>query len=263
MLNKTLLALFTLTAFNAQAWIIQSGDADTWLLNLKAKPSVYTEMNKYFEENDPQTDATPYIKSFIPAVHQALVAEAQNSIPQLVDQSQCQSMTKISYPKAITHQYGFKSKINFEKEILKIQSYNCLGKLNVHKVFETLMSAEFQKEAVDGMKEVTVDQKTNQICQRISMFPLGTTNFCFTQNILLNDNQYIIHSYNEENNDSPSIVAYFREAITVITQLENSEVSIYNLALGRGPDLPFHSIVEKIVSRQQNKIFNALTKEAQ
>lgn len=263
MWTRFLPTLLVLSSFNAQAWIIQSNDnTREWLLQQQPKTSVYQEMNKYFTENDPKTDAKPYIKSFISNVHQSLVTEADNSLAHKLNEPSCKSATKISYPKSLTSQYNFKSKVNFEKEIIKIQSYDCLGQLNVHRVFDVLMSPDFQKDAVDGMKAASADQKNNRVCQRISLFPFGTSSVCFTQNVLLKGNQYVIHSFNEENINNPSAIAYYRDSITVITQLKNGEVSIYNLGYARGPDLPFHSVVESVIKKQQKTLIEKLIQQA-
>lgn len=254
-----LISIFLITfAVTAQAWIIQSGDSKQWLAKQKAVPSVYEEMNKYFLETDPKSHAMPYVKSFIPFMHTQIVNEAEISLTKKLNKLTCSAETNISYPGILTKEFDFQSKRDFEKEILKIQSYDCLGKLNLDKVFATLMSEKFQKEAVDGLKQIKTNQQTNQVCQVVSIFPFGTTNFCFTQNVLATGKQYLIHSYNEQNIQNPSAPAYYREAITVISQLPTGEISIYNLAYARGPDLPFHSVVKSMIATKQELFIQKL-----
>lgn len=242
----------------AQAWLEKSGDVHSWLAEQRPKNSVYIEMNKYFSKNDPETDARPYIQSFVNYIHNTIISEADTSLKQKLSQEVCKNQTQISFPEKITQQYSFKSKLKFEKQIVKVQSYDCLGNADARHVFETLLSAKFQLQTIDGMKATSADQSTNRTCQTISLFPLGTSNTCFTQNILSNPGQYVIHSFNEENINNPSAPVYFRESIVVITQLKNGNVSIYTLSYGRGPDLPFHGIVEKVIYKQQKKLIDNL-----
>lgn len=244
---------------SAQAWVTESGNIYHWLAAQKPKNSVYTEMNKYFTENDPGTNAQPYVRSFIDSVHRAMISEADASLQRKLGQEKCTSQTQISFPEKVTQQYSFKSKVMFEKQIVKVQSYDCLPQTDAKLVFETLLSEKFQLKTINGIKSVSADESTNRVCQTISLFPLGTSKTCFTHNILSNPGQYVIHSFNEENINNPSAPAYFRETIVVITQLKNNEVSIYTLNYGRGPDLPFHGIVEKIIYKQQQQLIKNLT----
>lgn len=261
----TLLSVAISSAFQAKAWVINTAKINPfdWLLQQTAKPSVYHEMSQFFIQRDPETDARNYVNSFIPSMHQMMVHEAKASLDKKLNEPSCKPALNISYPVQVTQQYDFPSKINFEQEIIKIQTYDCLGKLDLHKVFETLMSEEFQKVSIDGLKGIKTDQSTNEFCQNISMFPLGRSNVCFKQNILFSGRQYILHSYNDENIDQPTVPVYYREAISVITQLPNGEVSLYNLGYGRGPDLPFHSLIEKLVLRQHKSVMQSLVRMAQ
>lgn len=256
---KSIFVILSFFSFSAQAWIIEKGDPSYWLMAQKPVPSVYTEMNQYFTDFFPATNAEAYIHHFITSMHSSLVNEAESALSKKLKEPSCKSDIKVSYPEILTKGHESKGARSFELEVLKIQSYDCLGKIDLHKVFNTLMSDQFQKDSIDGLELIETNKKPNQVCQKVSIFPFGTSHFCFTQHILATPNQYIIHSFNEENVDEPSAPAYYRETVTVFTKLSNDEVSVYNLAYARGPDMPGHFIVKKVLtSRQQKSIQNLI-----
>ena len=259
---KPLFIILTTFCVTAQAWVIDKGDSSKWLVSRAPAPSVYSEMNKYFIDYHPGTDARAYVSHFITSMHVSLVNEAEYTLAKKLKETTCSSDIKVTFPETLTQGYNFQGQHEFESEVLKIQSYDCLGKLNLHTVFETLMSDAFQRKTIDGLKFILSNQKNNQVCQKVSIFPLGTSHYCFTQHILATSNQYIIHSYNEANIEQPSAPAYFREAVTIFTQLPNGEVSVYNLAYARGPDLPVHSIVKKVITQRQQTSIQDLIETA-
>lgn len=262
-MKKYLLPLLILTTTaSAQAWQVQTNANENWLLQQKAKPSVYSEMNKYFIENDPSNNALGYVLSFVPALHKLIVGETKSAIALKLSASDCNSSTEVSFPETLTNQHSFSSKNEFEESFLKVQSYACLGKLNLDKVFETLMSEAFQRKAINGLKDISVNPKDNRACVETSIFGLGTSRYCLTKNVLRTKNQYIIHSFNEENVSEPSAPIYFKETINVLTQLPNGEVSIYNLMYARGPDLSFRSIVKSKATQQQEAVTHLLIEMA-
>lgn len=262
-MKKYLLPLLILsTTASAQAWQVQTNANENWLLQQKAKPSVYSEMNKYFIENDSSNNAFGYVENFVLALHKLMVGETKAAISSKLSASACHSSTEVSFPERLTTQYNFSSKKEFEDSFLKVQSYACLGKLNLDKVFETLMSEAFQRKAINGLKNISVNQKDNRACVETSIFGLGTSRYCLTKSVLRTKNQYIIHSFNEENISDPSAPIYFKETINVLTQLPSGEVSYYNLMYARGPDLSFRSIVKSKATQQQEAVTHLLIEMA-
>lgn len=259
---KKLIILASLSVSTANAWQVQKSQDQNWLLLLKAQPSVYEEMNKFFVKNDGAYNASAYIESFIPTLHRAMVSEANSSLLAKTSQATCSNTTEVSFPELLTTKYKFSGKDDFERNFLKVQSYTCLGKLNLDKVFETLMSEAFQQKAINGLKKISSNQNTNNVCVETQIFGLGTSRYCLTKNVLRTQNQYIIHSYNEENVSKPTAPIYFKETINVLTQLSNGEVSFYNLMYARGPDLAFRGMVKKKATKQQEAVTQLLIEMA-
>jgi len=243
----------------SHAWVIDRGDFNTWFNNLSPKNSVYTELEKYFVDQDMNSkaaDVQSYIQNFVLTNHQSF----KNSVLQLLQNSsssnlKCHSDSEIDFPENITN---IKIGEDFESQALRIETMDCLGKIDHNKVFSTLMSDAFQKKSVSGLQDMQSDQSNNLVCQKTSIFPIGKSSYCFTQNIWQNENTYVIQSFNETNNNGASSPVYFREVFTVIKKTSSGEVFIYNLAIGRGPDLPFHSIVKATVRNQQQSMIQQL-----
>jgi len=124
------------------------------------------------------------------------------------------------------------------------------------------MSEAFQRKVINGLKTISVTPSNNRACVETSIFGLGTSRYCLTKNVLRTKNQYIIHSFNEENIADPSAPIYFKETINVITQLASGEISLYNLMYARGPDLSFRSVVKSKAKKQQDAVTTLLRQDA-
>jgi hypothetical protein len=263
---KTKILLFTVilaASQNSYSWNISTDTFSNWSSALQPAPGVYTELAQYFKDqdiNETSAEVQKYLPAFTLQIHQDFLQKV-NSI--LVDSEnpnlKCSSQTEINFPNRITN---FKIGADFESEALNVESMDCLGKLDINKVFTTLMSDEFQKKSVNGLDQIITDESTNQVCQKTSVFPIGKSDYCFTQNIWKDESTYVIQSFNELNRNNPTAPVYFREVFTIIKQLTSGEVFIYNVVMGRGPDLPFHSFVIKKVKSQQQDMIQQLIRDA-
>ncbi|AZZ37740.1 hypothetical protein CIK05_13345 [Bdellovibrio sp. qaytius] len=207
-------------------------------------------MSQFFaKEKSPETKA--YVESFIPTMHTKIVNEAQASVEGKIARSSCSSSSDISFPESLTSKVHFDSKDEFEANFIKVATYDCLGKVNINKVFETLMSESYQRKAINGLQSIKLNQAENQTCVEVHIFGLGSSHYCVTQDILRTENQYIIHSYNDDNIGSPDTPIYFKETITVITQLPSGDASIYTLMYARGPELSFRGVIHSKIEEQQ------------
>lgn len=258
--KKIALLSFLIGAQNALAWNVQQEDLASWLNQLSPKPSVYQEMQKFFiKQGSASTESQQYIVAFVQQIHNDLSARAaqtyQNSLnPNL----KCKNSSDVEFPGKVTaNKLGSK----FESEALRIETMDCLGKLDHHKVFQTFLSDQFQLNSVTGLKKIKSNQSVNQICQATDVFLVGKSSYCFTQNIWADESTYVIQSFNETNDLGVEAPVYFREVFTIIKKMHNGEVFIYNVALGRGPDLPLHFVVKSTVKSEQAKAIEAL-KEA-
>ena len=253
---KTALVGLVLFSQNALAWNIQQGELANWLNQLAPKPSVYQEMQKYFGQGASSAAVSNYITGFVGHVHQSFIEKVTQNYQNSSNVNlKCKNSSAVDFPEVITSmKFGSK----FESEALSVETMDCLGKLDHHKVFQTFLSDAFQVNSVTGLVNVKSNQATNQVCQATDVFPVGKSSYCFTQNIWADASTYIIQSFNETNNPGAEAPVYFREVFTVIKKMPNGEVFIYNLALGRGPDLPLHFVVKSKVKSEQAKAINAL-----
>lgn len=264
MKNKSILLILAIfTSITAQAWNIEDGNSHDWLHSLEAQHSVYTEMNKYFTGKNASDLSSEYIQNFIPQMHSKISNEAGNFIHHLNNASECEASINVSFPKQLTSGHIFNSKQSFESNFLKVESNACLGKLNIDKVFATLMSADFQKVAINGFERLhKLDKNTNEVCLETDIFGLGKSSYCVIKKVLRTDNQYFIHSYNTYNANDVDTTIYFKETINVITEMENGEISLYNLMYARGKNLSFTGIVRSKTEEQQEKVSELLMKMA-
>lgn len=254
---KTAVIGLFLFSQNVFAWNIQQGELATWLNQLSPQPSVYQEMQKFFgKQGGSSAGVQNYITAFVGQVHESFITKVtQNYQNSSNTNLKCKNSSKVEFPEVIT---GIKIGSNFESEALSVETMDCLGKLDHHKVFQTFLSDAFQMNSVTGVIKIKSNQMTNQICQATDVFPVGKSSYCFTQNIWADDSTYIIQSFNETNDLGAEAPVYFREVFTVIKKMPNGEVFIYNLALGRGPDLPLHFVVKSKVKSEQSKAIAAL-----
>jgi hypothetical protein len=255
MSKANILCLFlTLISIKVSAWQISPNTNSNWLMSIKAAPSVYVEMYKYFQKQQATADAQSYVEQFIPTLHTTMVQEVQTSLSSKLAKSTCTPSTQVVFPEQLTSKFNFTSKQNFESHFLKIESYACLGHLDLDRVFETLMSESFQRKAINGLKNIQLNQSNNQTCIETKIFGLGTSRYCLTKQVQKLQNQYIIQSFNEANVNNPDVPVYFKESINVINRLANGEITVYSLLYARGPDLAFRNIIKTKVEDQQAEV---------
>ena len=227
--------LVSLTAVATNAFKIETGaDAPEWLRHIQASPAVYKEMQNYFLNKDLSVQA--YVKSFIPQLHSQMVAETEKYFHSASSNS-CTPFFEATLPKQITSDFSFGSKEDFEDDFVVVQSNDCLGKLDIEKVFQTLQSEQFQRNVIEGIKSIEF-KPGDRVCIKTSTFFLST-NYCVAKKFFVNEGktQYVIQSFNDENKSGADPI-YFKDTINVITQLPNGEVSFYNLMYARANDIP-------------------------
>jgi len=264
MKNKKILIVLALVSHQqAFAWTINTDSFQKWTTSLQPKLSVQKQIEMFFSDQNidhTQDEVQKYIPNFIQHTHQEFTQKVIDILNHAENPSlKCSNQTEIDFPETITQN---KTGEEFESEALFVESMDCLGQLDHNKVFKTLLSDEFQKKSVNGLKEIRTDETKNLVCQKTNVFPIGRSEYCFTQNIWKNDSTYVIQSFNESNHNQPSAPVYFREVYTVIKKLKSGEVFLYNVVLGRGPDLPFHSIVKKTVRNQQAAMISQLIEDS-
>lgn len=261
--KTTLCFLIAASAQMVQAWqIISGGPYNAWQASLTDVSSVSAQINLYFQ-NLQQPNAGSYAvalpglmknKLFSEMLMMMNTSDLANSI--------CRPQSMIDFPvKLFSNSPAYAQ--DFEKEVLAVRTLDCLPELNLDKVFNTLMSDDFQKQSIKGLKAISSNQTTNLVCQQTKVFGIGKSDYCFTQHIWKDTDTYVIHSFNETNKAGIESPVYFREVITVLKKLKNNQIVFFNLAYGRGPDLSFHGIVKNVVKKQQVELVNALVSESQ
>ncbi len=241
----------------ANAWQVATGDFETWKRSIAVKPSVVFNLDQFFKGHALDAkDYQQYTTEFPILMKEKVFSESEKLLLK-VNSKDCSKISKIEFPKKVSDSDQTEA---FEKEILRVETLDCLGAVDLEKVFQVFMSADFQKKSISGLLSVVVDTEINQVCQKTYILGLGTSDFCFTQDIWRSEDTIVIHSFNESNKASANAPVYFREVLTVIQKDKADKVSIYNLTYGRGPDLPFHSIVKSIVARQQIRLIENLIK---
>ena len=255
---KKLLVIMSLSSV-ANAWQISTGDFKSWQNSLTIEPSVAIELNKFFAQN---SSSVTYAEQFPVLMKDKVFTEALAALA-ATEQSTtvCPKFSSVQFPGQITHKNDpvLSSMANaFESEMLRVETLDCLGRVDLEKVFNVFMSAEFQRKAINGLKPFTPDQTTNQVCQQASVIGLGNSAYCFTQKIWKDADTIVIHSFNESNKPNVSAPVYFREVITVFKRTQQNEILVYNLAYGRGPNLPLHSFVKSTVQKQQARLIELL-----
>ena len=256
MKNLTLLIAAFVLPVSASAWQIHTSDFASWTASLKVPASVFAQLNSYFQEK-PAGDQSAYVASLPDLLRQKSFGEMQARLAAIDSSERCETFFNASFVSKL-----FKSSPvgaqEFEKEMIRAESVSCLGQKNTGSVFEALMSDEFQKKTIMGLAQIKSDPQTNQVCHSISTFGIGRSDYCFTQNVWQEGELFVIHSYNESNSKNATAIVYFREMLTVIKRLKNGEALVYNLTYGRGPDLPFHSVVLRMLKGQHSTFIEEL-----
>ncbi|MBC7420713.1 MAG: hypothetical protein H7328_08290 [Bdellovibrio sp.] len=255
-INKLILSLLVVISYaKANAWQVDSGDYNLWASQIKPISSVTQQIHLFWDRNNQSDNPMDYIQNFAGDVQKKIFTEMKTSYT-------CGNEIKVDFLSSVLSNSPVMAR-KFEEGFLRIESLNCLGKLNLDKVFKVFMSNEFQQKTIQGLKKITSDENKNIVCQETSIFSIGKSSYCFTQHIWKNDSKYVIHSFNETNAPGIDAAVYFREVITVFEQLPSQDIVVYNLAYGRGPDLSFKSIVKGVIKSQQESLITELIRSAQ
>ncbi len=247
--------LAALTCTSAQAWQIETGDYDKWLNSLTPPAGVEKQVALFWKRNNLADPPLDYIADFGQTMKLKFTSEIKTF-------NTCANNTRIDFLDSVFSNSPAAA-APFENNFLRIESVNCLGRLNLDKVFNQFLDPEFNKRTIQGLKKITIDPNTNKVCHETSILAIGKSSYCFTQNIWKNEHKYVIHSFNEENAAGIEAPVYFRQVITVFEKLPSDEIIIYALAYGRGPNIPFKSLVKGVIKSQQKNLIDELIRSSQ
>jgi hypothetical protein len=250
---KMLFAIIVFGCSWAQAWQIDRGELKTWISDLKMSNGAKVELSKFFGRND------NFILGYEDQLFSVFKSDFTNGIAEKVNQS-CSPSFVVDFNMP-THPTAAETK-KFEEEMLRLESVDCLPALDLEKVVQTFLSDNFQKKYIDGLKFSSTDADHNWMCQRTSVFPLGNSDYCAKISIWEGEDEVILYSLNELNNNTPSAPVYLRAMVTVFKKLSQGQIILYNLTYGRGPDLPLHGIVKSRAAKQHVPFIEGLIKES-
>lgn len=253
MKKKLTIGILIFAGISAQAWQIQSSEFNSWVESLKAPASVFEQLNSYFQGQN----QSAYVQALPNLLQQKVFGEMQARLVALDASDRCETFFNGRFISKLFPSSPSGAK-EFEKEMIRAESVSCLGIKNTESVFEALMSDEFQKKTIMGLEQINSNPQTNMVCHNISTFGIGRSDYCFTQNVWRDEDLFVIHSYNESNSKKATAIVYFREMLTVVKKLKNGEALVYNLTYGRGPDLPFHSVVLRMLKGQHQTFIDEL-----
>lgn len=225
----------------------QIEDLDQSLKDLSQDPDVISQLNSFFQNQEEK-----YSQEITIHLHQQL----KNKLGNEIKKTECAKKRKVFFPSKMT---SFESGQKFEKEIIQIETTDCLQANSAEQIFKTLNSEDFLLKNIEGLTQVSFLPSDNLICQMTNVSFVGKSNYCFKQDIFHLGDHVIAHSYNVVNKQPNSAMVYYREVLTLIQKMDqNGRFKVYTFVFGRGPDLPFHFIVNMAVEKQHQAMIQAL-----
>lgn len=225
----------------------QIEDLDQNFIDLSRDPDVINQLNSFFQNQEES-----YSQEIANHLHQQL----KNKLANEIKNTECEKKRKVFFPSKMT---SSKTGQKFEKEIIQIETTDCLQASSAEQIFKTLNAEDFLLKNVEGLTQVDFQPEDNLICQMTSVSFVGKSNYCFKQDIFRLGDHVIAHSYNVINKQPNSAMVYYREVLTLIQKMDQSgRFKVYTFVFGRGPDLPFHFIVNKVVEKQHQTMIQAL-----
>lgn len=261
MLKKYLLLLpLLLINSAAQAWVIEQGNFDQWVKGIDINPGVSAQLGLYFTNAGAEANKlnTQYKRQFPGQIMNRSFHEMRLAMTNLTDpRVACAPMNKVDFPESITENSTADIE-NFEKQIMRVESKDCLGVHDLTSVVNVFLSDRFQKESVKEIKTHQANQATNKVCQTSYAFGIGNSAFCFTYNMWRNEDTVVVHSLVDTNVANIQTPVYLRSLLIVFKKLSNGQILLYSLTYGRGPEIPLHSVVKSFVGQKHQTIINTL-----
>lgn len=252
-MNKLILPLLMFAAQNSFAWVTQQGDLNQFVSNLNMSAGAQEQLSSFFNAQVPD---------YGNRLFQVYKGDLSRSLNGLTSDFQCRSQFYVQFNENLS-QSQQASEREFESQLLRLESLDCLPGLDLQRVVTTYLSDSFQLKYINGLKFSQSDEKNNWVCQRTSVFPIGNSDYCARFHIWQNENMVVVFSLNEVNNNSPKAPVFFRAVTTVFKKMKDDSVLIYNLTYGRGPALPMHSIVKSLAAKQHKPFIEGLARESQ
>lgn len=235
-------------SFSSKSSPSDRGDFSLWLEKLPSNPSMATSLNLYFTNQFQNNSKSEYLDT--------LFSYFKNDLLDNLDLSNletCDPLLKLDFDSSLT-QSPKKEERNFESNLLRIQSIDCLPNLEIKKVVGTYLDDSFQTKHIYGLVESRSSASKKSVCQKTSIFPFGKSEYCYENHIWKKDNTFVIVSLTTSTNPENSAPVYFRAVASAFSLLSSGQVKMSTLTYARGPELPMHGMVKNIAIKQ-HKIY--------
>ncbi len=238
------------TAYGAPAWKVETGSqASSWVNELKTNQSHYEILKDFFPNSSPaELEAT---SQKILDLHKAEIQSVVNAPESSLSGTCSDKITAQFGPFSPGAQSGNPSQKAFESEMLGIKASFCLNTSDLNKALSIFLSDEFNLQSTANLTSSRAQPDNNSICQTTSVLMIGKSDYCVRVRIFKTESLVIVFSFNEYNNPQASAPVYTRLTTSIFQKRKDGKIQFNNRTFGRGPSLPFHSIVVSQVKSGQ------------
>lgn len=217
-------------------------------------------LSRYFSEKNLTLSSSEKLAvQAYPAILRQMMFREMSARESTESKGSCRSSLAVTFP-GLVLKARIKRLTEFEAEMLKLDSVDCLGRVSLEKALQTFLNDSFQMKSISGLVKSQSDELTNRVCQQTSVSGVGHSSYCYVNQIWKDQTGYLVFSFVDSSDPTFSAPVYLRAVLTYFRLSKSGEVQMLNLSFGRGPDLPFHFLVKGIVAGQRRDFVEALKK---
>ena len=236
------------------AWDIKTGPLQDWLEQVTFNEKAQEQLAPFFRQRN-----RAELEAYGTAVFEIYKKQLTDGMKKWnMEGEACALQSRVEFASDLTRS-GRSDEQEFESEILKMESLDCLVKAPLEKTVALFLSDSFQLRGFPDVKASKSDETTNMVCQKTSVFLLGDSEYCTRNFMWRNDSTVFILSVNEYNGARVSAPVHLRLVTTVFHKMADGRLKMYNLTMGRGPDLPMHSLVKSMAAKQHKAFIEKFT----
>ena len=241
---------------NVHAWNVKTGSMSEWLPQVSVNEKAQSQLGLYFGQRN-RAELEVYGNNLLKIYKQQLLKGLKDS--GVETDSACATNTKVDFAKDLSRS-SRNDEQEFESEILQLDSLDCFASGNLEKATSVFFSDSFQLKAFTDMQASKSDENSNRVCQKTSVLLLGNSDYCTQLSMWRDDSTVIVISINEYNAENVKAPVYLRLVSTVFHKTSDGRIKLYSLTYGRGPNLPFHSVVKSVVTKQHQAFVQQFSK---